>query len=78
MDTKLYLVTVDKNPAEAAEIAANVARKIENKETKLLEVVQSLGEPLTDEDRTIRAKGSLLVGVCSGIVLTLISQQSHT
>lgn len=59
MDAKLYLVTVDKNPAEAAEIAANVARKIESKEMKLLEVVQSLGEPLTDEDRTIRAKGNL-------------------
>ncbi|RPA86211.1 ARM repeat-containing protein [Ascobolus immersus RN42] len=76
MDAKLYLITIDKNPAEAAEIAANVARKIENKETKLLEVVQSLGEPLTDEDRTIRAKAIAYLGaVLNGITGKSVTRQ---
>lgn len=30
---------------------------LESKDTKLVDVVQSLGEYLTDEDATIRAKG---------------------
>lgn len=30
---------------------------VEKKELKLLDIVQSLGEYLTDDDRTVRAKG---------------------
>lgn len=56
-EAKLFMVAVDKNPTEAASIARDVAKRIESKEIKLLDVVKSLGEPLTDEDRTMRAKG---------------------
>lgn len=60
METKLYMINIDKNPSEAAGIARDVARKIETKDIKLLDVVQSLGEYLTDDDRTIRAKCILI------------------
>lgn len=37
---------------------ADANQGLESKDTKLVDVVQSLGEYLTDEDATLRAKGS--------------------
>ena len=38
---------------------ANGGAGIENKDLKLVELVQSLGDYLTDDDTTVRAKGSV-------------------
>ncbi|KAI5846119.1 RNAPII transcription regulator C-terminal-domain-containing protein [Tricharina praecox] len=52
----LFMHHVDKDPQEAKRIAQDTAKRIESREFKLLEVVQSLGEYLTDDDTTVRAK----------------------
>ncbi|KAI9884489.1 MAG: hypothetical protein M1823_003737 [Watsoniomyces obsoletus] len=55
-DAQRYLLCVDQSPQEAAEICTEVAKKLEQREIKLLDVVQSLEEYLTNEDATVRAK----------------------
>ncbi|KAI9788460.1 MAG: hypothetical protein M1816_006896 [Peltula sp. TS41687] len=57
-DVQRFLLTIDNDPKAAAQIYENTAKSLESKGTKLVDVVQSLGEYLTDEDATIRAKGS--------------------
>ncbi|KAK6342855.1 hypothetical protein TWF718_008237 [Orbilia javanica] len=53
---QLYLVAIDRDPEEAAQIARATAKRLENKELILLSLTKSLGEYLTNDDRTIRAK----------------------
>ncbi|KAI9857336.1 MAG: hypothetical protein M1824_004886 [Vezdaea acicularis] len=65
-DAQEYLLAIDKNQQEAAHIAKEVANRIERKETKLVEVVQSVGEYLTDDDATIRAKAVAYLGAVLG------------
>ncbi|KAF8250485.1 ARM repeat-containing protein [Wilcoxina mikolae CBS 423.85] len=55
-EAALYMHHVEKDPAEAKRIAQDTAKRIESREIKLLELVQSLGEYLTDDDTTVRAK----------------------
>ncbi|KAI9845458.1 MAG: hypothetical protein M1838_001720 [Thelocarpon superellum] len=55
-DAQQFLLAVDRDKNEAARIADGTARQLENKQVKLLGVVQSLGDYLTDDDATIRAK----------------------
>ena len=71
-DVRDYLLTVDKNKVEAEQIASRTARsrtyihhsgntwltniELESKQSSLIEVVQSLGEYINDEDATVRAK----------------------
>lgn len=65
-DAQEYLLAIDKNQQEAAHIAKEVANRIERKETKLVEVVQSVGEYLTDDDATIRARAVAYLGAVLG------------
>ncbi|KAI9824266.1 MAG: hypothetical protein M1832_002073 [Thelocarpon impressellum] len=55
-DAQRYLLTVDGDKQEAARIAQGTASQVEDKTVKLVEIVQTLGEYLTDDDATIRAR----------------------
>ncbi|KAL7267583.1 hypothetical protein RUND412_009827 [Rhizina undulata] len=59
MDSRFFMLNVEKDPAKAKRIAIESAKRIERKEVKLLDLVQSLGEYLTDEDTTVRAKEAI-------------------
>ncbi|KAK9236748.1 Dos2-interacting transcription regulator of RNA-Pol-II-domain-containing protein [Lipomyces kononenkoae] len=51
-----YLVSLDSSPAEADEIAKNIAKDIESDKIRLIAFIESLGKYLTDEDIGIRVK----------------------
>ena len=71
-DVRDYLLTVDRDRAGAEDIASRTARskwstssladlayhaiELESRESSLIDVVQSLGEYINDEDATVRAK----------------------
>ncbi|KAL8663798.1 MAG: hypothetical protein Q9202_003612 [Teloschistes flavicans] len=55
-DIQRYLLKVDDDKASAEQIAKETARKVESKEIALIDVVQSLGEYINDEDAAIRSK----------------------
>ncbi|KAI9808999.1 MAG: hypothetical protein M1825_002288 [Sarcosagium campestre] len=55
-DVQRYLMLVDNDKLKATEVAQGTAHRIQTQELKLLDVVQSLGEYLTDDDATIRAR----------------------
>lgn len=55
-DVQIYLLEVDKNKKEANATAKDVARRLESKELKLLDLIGSLGEFINSEDGSIRAK----------------------
>ncbi|KAI9761955.1 MAG: hypothetical protein M4579_000738 [Chaenotheca gracillima] len=75
-DAQNFLLTVDQSPAEASQIALGAAKKIESKETKLVEVVQSLGEYLTDDDATIRSKAvSYFAAVLAALDIKTLTRQ---
>ncbi|KAI5816584.1 RNAPII transcription regulator C-terminal-domain-containing protein, partial [Pyronema omphalodes] len=67
-EAALYMHHAERDPAEAKRIAQDTAKRIESKELKLLEVVQSLGEYLTDDDTTVRAKA---IGFLAGVLAEL-------
>ncbi|KAF8476066.1 RNAPII transcription regulator C-terminal-domain-containing protein [Kalaharituber pfeilii] len=71
MDVRLYLVNVEKNPEEASRIASDAAKRIEDKQLKLLDVIQSMGEFMVDDDATVRAKS---IGFLSAILNALDSK----
>ncbi|KAI5850424.1 RNAPII transcription regulator C-terminal-domain-containing protein [Morchella snyderi] len=76
MDARLYMLNVEKDPTEATRIATQSAKRIESKELKLLDVVQSLGEYLVDDDRTVRAKAiSYLSAVLSSLDSKALTRQ---
>ncbi|KAF8435281.1 RNAPII transcription regulator C-terminal-domain-containing protein [Terfezia claveryi] len=70
-DVNLYLHNVDKNLEEASRIATDAAKRIESKQLKLLDVIQSMGEYMTDDDATVRAKS---IGFLSAILAALDSK----
>ncbi|KAI9819508.1 MAG: hypothetical protein M1827_006956 [Pycnora praestabilis] len=77
-DVQRFLLAVDKNPQEAQEVAAATAHRIQNKELKLVEVVQSLGEYLTDDDVALRAKAiAYLSAVLAALPPKLLTRQHH-
>ncbi|KAL8943961.1 MAG: hypothetical protein Q9211_000779 [Gyalolechia sp. 1 TL-2023] len=55
-DVQHYLLKADNDKAAAEQIAKETALNLETKKTSLLDVVQSLGEYINDEDSTIRSK----------------------
>lgn len=56
-DIQLYLLEVDKNKAEAKQVAAQSATKLENKQLKLIDLITSLEQYINNkEDGSIRAK----------------------
>ncbi|KAI9888639.1 MAG: hypothetical protein M1814_006579 [Vezdaea aestivalis] len=57
-DPQRFLLTSDQNQEEANEIAISVATRIQLQDIKLVDVVLSVGEYLTDDDATIRAKST--------------------
>ncbi len=59
-DVQLYLLEVDSNKLEASSIAGNTAKKLERKDVKLVDVIQSLGEYLSNEDGAIRTKSTVI------------------
>ncbi|KAI5804937.1 RNAPII transcription regulator C-terminal-domain-containing protein [Geopyxis carbonaria] len=71
MEARLFMLNVEKNPIEAKRIATECAKRIENKELKFLEIVQSLREYLTDDDTTVRAKA---IGYLSAVLAELGSR----
>ncbi|RPA91136.1 ARM repeat-containing protein [Choiromyces venosus 120613-1] len=65
LSPRLYILNVDKDPAEASRISKESAKQIQDKELKLLDLVQSLGGYLTDDDKTTRAKA---IGYLSSVL----------
>ncbi|KAF1821166.1 ARM repeat-containing protein [Dissoconium aciculare CBS 342.82] len=56
-DIQIYLLEVDKNKAEARNVAARSAAKLEAKEVKLIDLITSLEDHINDKnDGSIRAK----------------------
>ncbi|EME49247.1 hypothetical protein DOTSEDRAFT_163453 [Dothistroma septosporum NZE10] len=56
-DIQLYLLEVDKNNAEARQIAAQSAAKLESKQIKLIDLITSLEEYINNtDDGSIRSK----------------------
>ncbi|KAF9633220.1 putative dna repair transcription protein [Lasiodiplodia theobromae] len=55
-DIQLYLFEFSRNKDEAARIATQTAERLESKQLKLLELVESLGEFLNNDDGPTRAK----------------------
>ncbi|KAK7890024.1 hypothetical protein LTR67_008489 [Exophiala xenobiotica] len=75
-DTRNYVLAVENSKQEAAEIAKSAAQKLENRQTTLIEVVQSLGEYINDEDEKIRARAvSYLVAIISFLPPKFLSRQ---
>ncbi|KAJ6257724.1 hypothetical protein Dda_7512 [Drechslerella dactyloides] len=69
-----YLLAIDRDPDEAAQIAKATAKRLENKELILLSLTKSLGEYLTNDDRTIRAKAiGFYAAVLTALPPTLLS-----
>ncbi|KAI9731957.1 MAG: hypothetical protein M1834_004408 [Cirrosporium novae-zelandiae] len=75
-DVQKYLLTVDDSKSDAAEIAAETVKKLESKETSLIDVVQSLGEYINEQDVTIRSKAvSYLAAVIAALPPRFLNRQ---
>ncbi|KAL1954687.1 hypothetical protein VTO42DRAFT_791 [Malbranchea cinnamomea] len=71
-----FMLVADNNREEAFQIADETAKKLENKETTLIDVVQSLGEYINDEDAIIRGKAvSYLTAVLKALPPKFLSRQ---
>ncbi|OJJ46113.1 hypothetical protein ASPZODRAFT_133107 [Penicilliopsis zonata CBS 506.65] len=71
-----YLLIVDHNKEEAGQIAGKVAQDVESKKTTLIDVVQSLGEYINDEDPLIRGNAvSYLTAVIKALSPKYLSRQ---
>ncbi|KAK2785746.1 hypothetical protein FQN52_008295 [Onygenales sp. PD_12] len=71
-----FLLVVEHNREEAIQIAGITAKKLDNKETTLINVVQSLGEYINDENPAIRGKAvSYLTAVIKALPLKFLSRQ---
>ncbi|OCL11928.1 MMS19 nucleotide excision repair protein-like protein [Glonium stellatum] len=55
-DIQLYLLEFDKNKKEASCIAEQSSTRLQNNQLKLVELIESLGEYINNEEPTIRAK----------------------
>ncbi|EAW15218.1 MET18/MMS19 family protein [Aspergillus clavatus NRRL 1] len=71
-----FMLAVDHNKEEAKQIAERVAQDVENRKTKLIEVVQSLSEYINDEDLILRGKAvSYLTAVIKALPPKYLSRQ---
>lgn len=55
-DIQDYLLKVDNDKDAAEKIAKATAQNLETKKSSLIDIVQSLGEYINDEDSTVRSK----------------------
>ncbi|KAH0545058.1 hypothetical protein FGG08_000829 [Glutinoglossum americanum] len=75
-DAQRFLLTIDGDQQEAAKVAEGSAKRIENKDLKLVELVQSLREFLTDDDATVRAKAiAYITAVLTALSPTTLTRQ---
>ncbi|BAE55654.1 unnamed protein product [Aspergillus oryzae RIB40] len=71
-----FLLVVDHDKQEAKQIAERIAQDVETKKTTLIEVVQSLGEYINDEDPILRGKAvSYLTSVIKSLPPRFLSRQ---
>ncbi|RAH45596.1 MET18/MMS19 family protein [Aspergillus brunneoviolaceus CBS 621.78] len=71
-----FLLVVDHDKQEAKQIAERVAQDVENKKTTLIEVVQSLGEYINDDDPILRGKAvSYLTAIIKELPAKFLSRQ---
>ncbi|KAJ5306810.1 hypothetical protein N7508_005825 [Penicillium antarcticum] len=71
-----FMLVVDHDKEEAKRIAEGIAQDIENKKTKLIDTVQSLGEYINDEDPILRGKAvSYLTAVIQALSPKYLSRQ---
>ncbi|KAL2373193.1 DNA repair/transcription protein [Blastomyces gilchristii SLH14081] len=71
-----FLLVVENNREEALGIASITAQKLESKQSTLIDVVQSLGEYINDENPIIRGKAvSYLTAVIRALSPKLLSRQ---
>ncbi|KAJ5766214.1 uncharacterized protein N7511_003830 [Penicillium nucicola] len=71
-----FMLVVDHDKEEAKRIAEGTAQDIENKKTKLIDTVQSLGEYINDEDPILRGKAiSYLTAVIQALSPKYLSRQ---
>ncbi|OCT49356.1 hypothetical protein CLCR_05243 [Cladophialophora carrionii] len=75
-DTRNYVHAVESDKQEAARIAESTAQKLETRQTTLIELVQSLGEYINDDDDRIRARAvSYLVAVIAALPPKYLTRQ---
>ncbi|EAU35219.1 conserved hypothetical protein [Aspergillus terreus NIH2624] len=71
-----FLLVVDHDKQEAKQIAERVAQDVESKKASLIDVVQSLGEYINDEDPILRGKAvSYLTAVIKALPPKFLSRQ---
>ncbi|KAL3465284.1 ARM repeat-containing protein [Aspergillus heterothallicus] len=71
-----FMLVVDHDKQEARQIAERIAQDIEGKKTNLVEVVQSLGEYINDEDPLLRGKAvSYLTAVIKALPPKFLTRQ---
>ncbi|KKA19117.1 DNA repair/transcription protein [Rasamsonia emersonii CBS 393.64] len=71
-----FMLVADHDKQEAIRIAEKTAQEVESKQTTLIEVVQSLGEYINDEDPIIRGKAvSYLTAVIKALPPKFLSRQ---
>ncbi|KAL4890612.1 putative DNA repair/transcription protein [Aspergillus ambiguus] len=71
-----FLLVVDHDKQEAKQIAERIAQDVESKKTSLIDVVQSLGEYINDEDPILRGKAvSYLTAVIKALSPKFLSRQ---
>ncbi|PGH26805.1 hypothetical protein AJ80_01571 [Polytolypa hystricis UAMH7299] len=75
-DLQNFMLVAEHSKEEALQIAATTAQKLDSKKITLIDVVQSLGEYITDEDATIRGKAvSYLTAVIKALPNRFLSRQ---
>ncbi|PWY89274.1 ARM repeat-containing protein [Aspergillus heteromorphus CBS 117.55] len=71
-----FLLVVDHDKQEAKQIAERIAQDVESKKTSLIDVVQSLGEYINDDDAILRGKAvSYLTAVIRALPPKFLSRQ---
>ncbi|KAL4957379.1 RNAPII transcription regulator C-terminal-domain-containing protein [Aspergillus filifer] len=71
-----FMLVVDHDKQEARQIAERVAQDVESKKTTLIEIVQSLGEYINDEDQLLRGKAvSYLTAVIKALPPKFLTRQ---
>ncbi|KAI5306669.1 Methylcrotonoyl-CoA carboxylase beta chain, mitochondrial [Ascosphaera pollenicola] len=75
-DVQKFMLVADSDKVEASSIASSTAQRILSKETGLIDVVQSLGDYINDEDAIIRGKAvSFLTAVITSLPDNYLSRQ---
>ncbi|KAL4883714.1 RNAPII transcription regulator C-terminal-domain-containing protein [Aspergillus karnatakaensis] len=71
-----FMLVVDHDKQEARQIAERIAQDVENKKTTLVEIVQSLGDYINDEDPLLRGKAvSYLTAVIRALPPKFLTRQ---